>query len=55
MDETYNISAFRFDLMGLIDIETMNKVVTEAKAIDPDVLIYGEGWNMQAIFKKPSR
>lgn len=44
--ETFNISAFRFDLMGLIDIETMNKVVAEAKAIDKDVLIYGEGWNM---------
>lgn len=44
--KTFNISAFRFDLMGLHDIETMNKVVTEAKAIDKDVLIYGEGWNM---------
>lgn len=50
--ETYNISAFRFDLMGLIDIETMNKVVTEAKAIDPDVLIYGEGWNMPSNIPK---
>jgi pullulanase len=53
--ETYNISAFRFDLMGLIDIETMNKVVTEAKAIDPDVLIYGEGWNMPSNIPKSHR
>lgn len=43
---TFKISAFRFDLMGLHDIETMNKVVSETRLIDPAVLIYGEGWNM---------
>lgn len=53
--ETFNISAFRFDLMGLHDIETMNKVVTEAKAIDKDVLIYGEGWNMPTNVPKNQR
>ncbi len=44
--KTFNISAFRFDLMGLHDLETMNKIDREAKLIDPDVIIYGEGWNM---------
>ena len=40
----YHIDGFRFDLMGLHDIETMNLVRTAAQKIDPDVLLYGEGW-----------
>jgi pullulanase len=42
----YNLSGFRFDLMGLIDIETMQKVSAELKNIDPSIIILGEGWNM---------
>ncbi len=42
--ETYHIDGFRFDLMGIHDIETMNAVSQLAKSIDPNVLIYGEGW-----------
>lgn len=45
---TFNISGFRFDLMGLLDLETMTKIEIEAKQIDPDVMIYGEGWNMES-------
>ncbi len=41
----YNISGFRFDLMALHDVETMNAVVTALKAIDENMLIYGEPWN----------
>jgi len=40
----YHIDGFRFDLMALEDIETMNQVKAAAKAINPNVLIYGEGW-----------
>lgn len=40
----YHIDGFRFDLMALHDIDTMNAVKTAAKAINPNVLIYGEGW-----------
>ena len=40
----YKLSGFRFDLMGLHDIETMNAVVKAAKEINPDVVIYGEPW-----------
>ncbi|MCH5164884.1 MAG: type I pullulanase [Clostridiales bacterium] len=40
----YKLDGFRFDLMGLHDVETMNKLYNELAAINPDVLIYGEGW-----------
>ena len=42
----YNISGFRFDLMGLHDIQTMQEVRKELTAIDPSIIIIGEGWNM---------
>lgn len=40
----YKIKGFRFDLMGLIDVETMRQVRNALTAIDPDIYIYGEGW-----------
>ena len=42
----YNISGFRFDLMGLHDIKTMQEVRKELTKIDPTIIIIGEGWNM---------
>ncbi len=42
--ETYKIKGFRFDLMALIDIETMNQVRTALNEIDPDIVVYGEPW-----------
>lgn len=42
--EEYHIDGFRFDLMALHDIETMNEVRKALDAIDPSILIYGEGW-----------
>ena len=40
----YGIDGYRFDLMGLIDAETMELVASELKAIDPTILVYGEPW-----------
>ena len=40
----YHIDGFRFDLMGVLDIETMNKAAVELKKINPNIVIYGEGW-----------
>ena len=40
----YHIDGFRFDLMAIHDIETMTEVAEAAKAINPSVFIYGEGW-----------
>jgi len=42
----YRIDAFRFDLMGIHDIETMNDVRAALDAIDPTILVYGEGWDL---------
>ena len=42
----YNIDGFRFDLMGLIDVTTMNRVSQTLDGIDKTLLLYGEGWKM---------
>ena len=44
----YHIDGFRFDLMGIHDIETMNAIQEAAKAVNPNVFIYGEGWAAEA-------
>jgi pullulanase len=40
----YHVDGFRFDLMAIHDIETMNLVSEALHAIDPSIIIYGEGW-----------
>ena len=40
----YHIDGFRFDLMGIHDIETMNEIRAELNKIDPTIFVYGEGW-----------
>jgi pullulanase len=42
----YNMDGFRFDLMGLMDIKTINEITAALNKIDPTILIIGEGWNM---------
>lgn len=44
--QVYGVDGFRFDLMGILDIETMNEIVRIAKGIKRDAMIYGEGWDM---------
>ena len=44
----YHIDGFRFDLMGIHDIETMNEIRRALTAVDPSIFIYGEGWAAQA-------
>lgn len=41
----YHIDGFRFDLMGVLDIDTMNVIAERLKEIRPDIYLYGEGWN----------
>ncbi len=41
----YHIDGFRFDLMGIHDIETMNQIRQTVDEIDPSIFIYGEGWS----------
>lgn len=40
----YHVDGFRFDLMGIHDIETMKTIRAELDKIDPTIFIYGEGW-----------
>ncbi len=40
----YHMDGFRFDLMGIHDIETMNQISKALHEVKPDILLYGEGW-----------
>ena len=42
--DEYHIDGFRFDLMAIHDTETMNRVASELKKINPSIFVYGEGW-----------
>ena len=44
--EEYDLDGFRFDLMGLHDLATMQEVENAVHAINPEAIIYGEGWTM---------
>ena len=44
----YHLDGFRFDLMGIHDITTMNEIRKAATAVDPSIIIYGEGWAASA-------
>ena len=44
----YDLDGFRFDLMGLHDLGTMQDIESAVHAINPEALIYGEGWTMGA-------
>ena len=43
--QEYHIDGFRFDLMGVHDIKTMNAACRVLHKIDPSIFIYGEGWS----------
>ncbi len=43
--DEYHIDGFRFDLMGVHDIQTMNAIRQMVNDIDPTIFIYGEGWS----------
>jgi len=42
--DEYHIDGFRFDLMGIHDLTTMNEISSRLKTIDPTIFVYGEGW-----------
>lgn len=51
--DEYHIDGFRFDLVGLIDIQTINEIVESVHRDHPNVLFYGEGWQMASAVTKP--
>ena len=50
--DEYHIDGFRFDLVGLIDTETVNEVVKTVHESHPNVIFYGEGWTMDTEMTK---
>jgi len=44
--QEYNIDGFRFDLMGIHDVKTMQMIRQSLDEIDPNIILYGEGWDM---------
>ncbi|WP_304775211.1 type I pullulanase [uncultured Faecalibaculum sp.] len=44
--QLYDVDGFRFDLMGILDVNLMNEIAEECRKIKPGFMIYGEGWNM---------
>ncbi len=44
--DLYDVDGFRFDLMGILDVETMNEIDTVLHRRKASLLLYGEGWNM---------
>lgn len=53
--KTYHIDGFRFDLMGILDIDTMNKVYEICHQLNPDFMLYGEGWDMPSFLDSNKR
>ena len=51
----YKIDGYRFDLMGLLDLQTMLEIEQTLKEIHPNIMLYGEGWNMQTEVKSKFR
>lgn len=51
----YHIDGFRFDLMGLIDISTMNEIRRQLQEIDPSLMLLGEGWIMDTVLPEAAR
>jgi pullulanase len=53
--EEYHVDGFRFDLMGLHDIETMNAVRKVLNKYDRRIMVYGEGWNLNTFLPQEER
>ncbi len=51
--DEYHVDGFRFDLVGLLDTETVNAIVEEVHKTHPNVIFYGEGWTMNTNITKP--
>lgn len=49
----YHIDGFRFDLVGLIDTDTINTIIAKVHEKHPNVIFYGEGWTMSTGVTKP--
>lgn len=44
--DEYHLDGFRFDLVGLLDTDTVNDCCAAVKELDQNIFMYGEGWNL---------
>ena len=51
--DEYHIDGFRFDLVGLLDTQTINEIMQTVHRKHPNVIFYGEGWTMATAVTKP--
>ena len=50
--DEYHMDGFRFDLVGLLDTDTINEIVEEVHKTHTDIIFYGEGWTMETSVTK---
>lgn len=53
--EIFDVDGFRFDLMGILDVNLMNEIAAECRRIKPGFMVYGEGWNMPSFVPEDLR
>lgn len=51
----YHLDGFRFDLMGIHDVDTMNNIKEELYNINPYIILYGEGWNLNTSLSEENK
>lgn len=42
----FDVDGFRFDLMGILDVETMSELQNKIYSLKPDAILLGEGWDL---------
>ena len=50
--DEYHFDGFRFDLVGLLDVDTINEIVKQVHKRHPNVIFYGEGWNLDTVLTR---
>ncbi len=51
--DEYHLDGFRFDIVGLIDVQTMQEIIATVRQKHPHMIFYGEGWDMVTELTKP--
>ena len=51
----FGVDGFRFDLMGILDVTTLKEAEKALRALKPDMMLYGEGWNMPTAMSEGER
>lgn len=51
--DEYHVDGFRFDLVGLLDVFTIQEIISSVRKKHPHVMFYGEGWNLNTQVTKP--